>query len=113
MGRGKVDDEQKSCWAPGGGRRHVGLLGLVLFVGAVVLAGVAVGLQNWAYQETNVWEKSIGLFKRCTDFKGGDSECQSVTTSDCKASLKKEEDEPDDCDTSTSTGSVGTYCYIL
>ena len=67
----------------------------------MVLAGVAVGLQNWAYQETNVWEKTIGLFERCTDFKGGKTECSSVTASNCKASQK--EGDPDDCDESTST----------
>jgi hypothetical protein len=59
------------------------------------LAGLAVGWQQWASQETNLREKTIGLFKRCTDEKSGGETCDSISAIDCQT-----ESDPDKCDES-------------
>lgn len=57
------------------------------------MAGLAVGWQQWASQETNLREKTIGLFKRCTDEKSGGETCDSISAIDCQT-----ESDPDKCD---------------
>lgn len=59
------------------------------------MAGVAVGLQDWASQETNIWKKTIGLFERCTDRKSGGSTCESISSIHCDSNA-----DPSGCDAS-------------
>ncbi|XP_065827580.1 uncharacterized protein [Oscarella lobularis] len=83
----EYDDEKSgSGWGPGGGRPYVGLFALILFVGAVVVAAVAVGIPKWAAQETNLYnEKRIGVFQQCTEQKNGKTTCESISGIQCSS----------------------------
>ena len=60
-------------------------LALVIFISALVLATISLGLQSWAVQETDRYESRIGLIHRCHKLKipALDEECHSALSLDC------------------------------